>query len=132
MIIKYKSVTGEITQVEVDDTIGNIIVDLDRLEYNNNQTETRRHCSLEAYNVDDTLLPSDEDVLGDVVAAEDRKELYRAITRLSERQKYLIEEVYFKGRSYADIAREEGLNRATVQRATVAAVKKLEKNLKKS
>jgi len=128
MKIKYQFAT-ETVEIEVSEEWGNVIVDLNRLEYNNNQTETRRHCSLEEYNLDDALLPSDVDVFAEVAAAEDRQKLYAAMDKLSERQRYLVTEVYFKGRSYADIARCEGLNRATVQRSTVAAVNKLKKFL---
>ena len=59
MKIEYKFVTGTV-EVEVPDVWGTVLVDLDRQEYNNDHKETRRHCSLEAYNLDDALLPSEE------------------------------------------------------------------------
>ena len=48
MKIKYEFVTGETVEVEVDDSIGKVMVELDRIEYNNDHKETRRHCSLSA------------------------------------------------------------------------------------
>ena len=56
MKIEYKFVTGTV-EVEVPDEWGTVLVDLDRQEYNNDHKETRRHCSLDAYNLDDGLLP---------------------------------------------------------------------------
>ena len=48
-------------------------------KYNIDHKETRRHCSLEAYNQDDALLPSDEDLEQEVIDEEDRRHLHRAI-----------------------------------------------------
>ena len=47
MKITYKFVTGEVTEVEVSEEIGAVIIDLDRQEYNNDHKETRRHYSLD-------------------------------------------------------------------------------------
>ena len=56
MKIKYEF-ANETVEVEVSEEWGSIVVDLDRQEYNANHRETRRHCSLEAYNLDDALIP---------------------------------------------------------------------------
>ena len=128
MKIKYTFV-NETVEVEVEDDIGSVIVDLDRQEYNVNHKETRRHCSLEAYNLDDALLPSEEDVEAEFESRDDNSRLYAAIAQLSPRQQYLIREVYFKGRKYTDIAREEGVDRTAISHATDRALKKLKKFL---
>ena len=109
MKIKYEFVTGAV-EVEVTDDWGTILVDLDRQEYNINHKETRRHCSLDAYNLDDTLFPSDVDVLRDILRAEDAERLYSAIAKLEPRQQKLIRQVFFEGCGYTDIARTEGLD----------------------
>ena len=49
MKIKYTFVNGEETSVEVYDDFKEIILELNRSLYNNNQTETRRHVSLSAF-----------------------------------------------------------------------------------
>lgn len=61
MKIKYEF-ANEAVEIEVEEKWATIVLDLDREEYNDNHRETRRHCSLDAMNVDDTLLPSDVDV----------------------------------------------------------------------
>lgn len=45
MKIKYQF-ANESIEIEVSDDWGNILIGLDRLEYNVNQKETRRHVSL--------------------------------------------------------------------------------------
>ena len=128
MKIEYKFVTGTI-EVEVPDEWGTLLVDLDRQEYNNDHKETRRHCSLEAYNLDDGLFPSDVDVVRDILAAEERQHLYEAIAKLEPRQQKLILQVYFEGRTFTSIAQEEGVDRTAVSKATQRAVHKLKKLL---
>ena len=39
MKIKYEFVTGEVVEVEVEENIGKVIMELDRVEYNNEKKE---------------------------------------------------------------------------------------------
>lgn len=128
MKIKYEF-SNETIEIEVDETWGAVLIDLDRQEYNNEQKETRRHCSLDAYNADNNLLPSDEDLEEDFFVAEDHKKLYAAIKKLEPRQQYLIEQIYFLGRKQVDIATEEGVSKVAITYAVQRAVKKLKKFL---
>lgn len=126
MKIKYQF-ADETVEIEVSEEWGNILIDLDRQEYNNQHTETRRHCSLEALNLDDTLLPSDEDVERDVFAALDSEALYAAIEKLQPQQQDLVKRVYFQGEKLSDIAREEGVSKM----ALTNRMKKILASLKK-
>lgn len=128
MKIKYEFAT-ETVEVEVSEKDANIIVDLDRQEYNINHKETRRHCSLDAFNLDDTLFPSDDDVETEVATKDGYRRLYAAIAQLSPRQQYLIQQVFIEGRKYTDIAREEGVDRTAISHATDRAIKNLKKIL---
>ena len=128
MKIEYKFAT-ETVAIEVADDWGSILVDLDRQEYNNEHKETRRHCSLDAFNLDNALFPSDVDVLRDILKAEDDERLCRAITKLEPRQKKLIRQVFFERRGYTDIARTEGRDESAIRHATTRALKKLKKLL---
>ena len=71
MKIKCAFQDGSVTEVEVSDEIGAVIIDLDRQEYNINHKETRRHCSLDAFNLDDTLFPADDDVEAEVATKDE-------------------------------------------------------------
>ncbi len=128
MKIKYEFAT-ETVEIEVTEEWANIMLELDRQEYNSNRRETRRHCSLDALNLDDAYLPSDEDVVRDVITKIENERLYEAISRLSPRQKYLIEQVYFNGRTYSDIAREEHKDKSTIRESVMYALKNLKKYL---
>ena len=113
MKIKYEF-ANETIEIEVEEEWADIVIDLDRQEYNLNHKETRRHCSLEAYNLDDALLPSDENVERDVIDDEDKKRLYKAIAALTPDQQELVRRVYFNNERLADIAREQGVSRAAL------------------
>ena len=126
MKIKYEFAT-ETVEVEVSEKDANIIVELDRQEYNINHKETRRHCSLDAFNLDDALFPSDDNVEAEVTTKDEYRRLHKAIAQHSPRQQYLIQQVFNEGRKYTDIAREEGVDCTAISHATDRAIKKLKK-----
>lgn len=128
MKIKYEFV-NETVEVEVDEEWATVIADLDRKDYNTDHKETRRHCSLEAYNLDDALLPSDEDIEQDFIRLEDKKMLHAALAELLPRQQRLIWQVFFENRTYADIAREDGVDSSAIRHAVERALKKIKKYL---
>ena len=126
MKIRYQFAT-ETVEVEVSEELGNIIVDLDRQEYNNHHKETRRHCSLDAFNLDDTLFPSEENIEAEVVAKDQYNRLYAAIALLEPQQKELVRQVFFEDRKIVDIAAEEGVSEAAIRNR----LKKITQRLKK-
>lgn len=79
MKITYTFADGETSIFEVDEAIGAVMLDLDRQENNVNHRETRRHDSLEAYNLDHALIPSTTDVAAEVERNEFNAEIIRAI-----------------------------------------------------
>lgn len=46
MKIWYEFTNGEVSEIEVDEALGGLLVEFDRQEYNNDHKETRRHVSL--------------------------------------------------------------------------------------
>ena len=128
MKIKYEFVTGAV-EVEVTDDWGTILVDLDRQEYNINHKETRRHCSLDAYNQDDALLPSDEDVVRDILAAEDNQQLFEAIAHLDVEQQELVRAIFFRMMSVSEYAKRHGITQPAASQRKKAVLKKLKEFL---
>ncbi len=120
---------GETVEIEVTEEWVTVLEDLDRQEYNVNHKETRRHCSLEAYNQDNALLPSDVDVLGDVLGIEDRDRLMAAISQLSPDQRDLVEAVFFKGIRIVDYAASRGVTHSAISHQKSNAIKILRKML---
>ena len=123
MKFKYKF-NNETIEIEVAEEWGNILLDLDRQESNNNQTEKRRHCSLNALDQDDNLLPADGDFERDFL---DDDELRQHLDKLSPRQRYLLMEIHINGRSQTEIAAEEGVSVAAVHQALKRAEEKFKK-----
>ena len=129
MKITYEFVTGEVSEVEVDEHLGGMLLDLDRQQYNNDQKETRRHISLDGMDYEGELFASAEDTERAVEHREEMARLYSAMEALSPSQRELVEEVYFEERKITDIAREEGVSKQSVHERVQRALKKLEKNL---
>ena len=128
MKISYGFVTGEVSEVEVDESLGGILLDLDRQQENSDQKETRRHFSLNSMDYEGELFASAEDTEGEAVRREDMARLYSAMEALSPSQRELVEKVYFEGRKITDIAREEGVTKQSVHERVERALKKLKKN----
>lgn len=129
MKITYEFVTGEISEVEVDESLGGMLLDLDRQQYNNDQKETRRHFSLNGMDYEGELFASAEDTERAVEHREDMARLYSAMEVLSQSQRELVKKVYFEERKITDIAHEEGVSKQSVHERVQRALKKLEKNL---
>ena len=129
MKLTYEFVTGEISEVEVDEHLGGMLLDLDRQQYNNDQKETRRHFSLDGMDYEGELFVSAEDTEKAVEHREDMARLYSAMEVLSPSQRELVEKVYFEERTFASIAREEGVGESAIRDRMKRIHKKLEKNL---
>ena len=127
MKITYEFVTGEISEVEVDERLGGMLLDLDRQQYNNDHKETRRHVSLDGMDYEGELFVSAEDTEGEAVRREDMARLYSAMEALSPSQRELVKKVYFEERKITDIAREEGASEAAIRNR----LKKIYSRLKK-
>lgn len=127
MKIKYEF-ANETVEIEVDEEWGNILVDLNRQEYNNDHKETRRHCSLDAcqfegadFAVKDTDL---EALFTEPTAAE---RLHTAIAKLKPGQQKLIRAIYFEGVSVNDYARMEGCTQSAISHRLQTVRNKLKK-----
>ena len=129
MKIKYQF-TNEAVTIEVEDQWATVLVDLDREEYNDNHRETRRHCSLDALNQDDTLIPSDTNVEADILTKCDYEQLHTAISKLQPQQRELVMRVHFGGEKLADIARAEGVSKMALTNRMKKIYASLQKKMK--
>ncbi|NBI92873.1 sigma-70 family RNA polymerase sigma factor [Lachnospiraceae bacterium] len=127
MKIIYEFVTGEVSEVEVDERLGGMLLDLDRQQYNNDHKETRRHVSLNGMDYEGELFVSAEDTEREAERREDMARLYSAMEILSPSQRELVKKVYFEKRKITDIAREEGVSEAAIRNR----LKKIYSRLKK-
>ena len=130
MKITYKFVTGEVTEVEVSEEIGAVIIDLDRQEYNNDHKETRRHYSLEARvyeGMEYAVVDSDLEAL--FAGPTDEERLHAAIQKLDANQREMIRAIYFEGVSVNDYAARMGVTQSAISHRLQTVKRKLKKLL---
>ena len=131
----YQFVTKEISCVEVDDTWGNILQDLDWKEQNRNRAETRRHSSL------DTILESLEkndscpkQLIVPEISMEyerklDRLKLQSTIQQLTPTQRQLLYRIFWCEETQVSIAKEKGVSASAISAQLKRCLKKLRKLL---
>lgn len=135
MKIKYNFVNGESIEIEVDDKIGEVILELDRSEYNSNRKETRRHDpisdaianSLECSTYE---APSYIRVCSTFFEPDDER-IAKAVTTLTAKQKEVIEHVYFRNLSIREYAEMKGIAIRAAHKVHVRALERIEKYLEK-
>lgn len=126
MKIKYTFAT-ETVEIEVTDDWAAVLIDMDRLEHNNNQTETRRHCSLDALNLDDAYLPSDVNLEQDLLGADDTDAVAEALAKLKPAQRDLLKAIYMDGISVNEYAERNGVTQSAISHRLQTAKKKFQK-----
>ena len=117
-------IPGEVTEVEVDDELGQYIAGMDEADFNLNRKEKRRHTYMLELEEKGRYIPDDSDPLDDVLKAERIRELMAAIEKLKPTQKELLIRVYWNKELQKDIAAEEGVS----QQAIASRLKTILKN----
>jgi len=123
MKIKYQFAT-ETVEIEVTDDWGNLLIDLDRQEYNNDHAETRRHISLDAAIYEGETFAVEDSCLEHFA---ENYDLHQAVASLTEHQRKIIVGHYFEGRTYVALGQELGISEASVRKAADRAMKQLKK-----
>lgn len=124
MKIKYEFAT-ETVEIEVDETWGTVLVDLDRQEYNNDHAETRRHCSLDAFGENHTEVAFGEDSLVALLRRETTEAIEKALEQLKPAQRELIQALFFEGMSNEEYASRCGVTPGAISQRKATALKKL-------
>ena len=128
MKIQYKFATETVT-IEVDDRWGELLVDLNRQEYNNDHKETRRHSSMDALAEQGVLFAAEQDALA-ALFQESRTDMLReAIKTLKPAQQRLVQAVYYDGISVKDYAAREGVDPSAITHRLRTIKNKLKKLL---
>lgn len=123
---KYSKFLPGTVEIEVAADWGNLVIDLDRQEYNNNHAETRRHVSYDALDFDGDALAVDDPAL---TTYTERDALREAIEHLTLNQQYILRAHYFEGHTFTEIAQALGVGVSSVTRAAERAKKTLKKFL---
>jgi RNA polymerase sigma-70 factor (ECF subfamily) len=99
----------------------------EKLQYNNDHAETRRHYSYSDQNDKYDTLMADEDLFETVFKKIKRKELIEAIKLLEPKQQELVQDIYFRKHLKKDMANKKGISNAAI----TYQLKVIHENLKK-
>lgn len=102
MKIKYEFVTGEKLEIEVEDNIGEIVVEMEVMQSRRNRTETRRHNSFESMqeqrpgNNPRQFIDEKADIEQYIVDSEERERLHQAIGKLEARDALIVHRYFLR------------------------------------
>lgn len=130
MHIKLHQPTG-IKEIMVTEAKGKEIIELNRIEYNDNHRETRRHVSLEAYDPYGALVKDDADPLQEVINKEEMDQLHQSISQLTPAQRKLLMKKFWYGMKQIDIAKDEGVSKMAITKRLQTIKRRLKKILQK-
>ena len=126
----YHFSNGETISIEIPDGWGEILIDLDRQEYNNDHKETRRHYSLEGKVYEGMDYAAEDSGLEALFAGPtDEERLRAAIQKLDPDQQTMIRAIYFDGVSVNDYAARMGVTQSAVSHRLQTVKKKMKKLL---
>ena len=126
MKYEYKGATGN-TEIEVDEQFFDILVSLDKEEFNSDRKHSRRNpLSLEDTEYEGEWFADGSDLLGDLIRAESNARLHAVLLRLTADQQTLVDRVYFKNEKIVDIARRDGVSHVAI----LDRLKRIHKKLK--
>ena len=127
---RYHFSNGETISIEIPDNWGEILIDLNRLEYNNDHKETRRHYSLEGKVYEGKDYAVEDPGLEALFAGPTEEERLRAaIQKLDPDQQAMIRAIYFEGVSVNDYAARMGVTQSAISHRLQTVKKKLKKLL---
>ena len=130
MKIKYKFLTGEVTEVEVSEEIGNVILESRRAEHANNE----RHRYHQEFSLDNLIYEgsvyasADTEPASSLIRKEREEEREALLSRLTAVQRRRFEKV-MDGMSIAAITREEHGSYNSIKESVEKARQKLKKYL---
>ena len=94
MKIEYRFVTGEKVTAEISDKFKDVVIKLDKEEYNCNRKETRRHKSLSLSDKSIENMSLSSDICDDISKNIDKEKQNNAISRLKPNEQELLHNLY--------------------------------------
>ena len=128
--IQYKFNDGTIKQVSVTDELYALHLELLQEEKRNHWKETRRHISLD-YLMEQgaDFADGDGDPLSALIEKTDDERIHKALSLLSDKQRSLIEKVFYNDLSLREIARQTGISHQALSQQLATIYKKMKKFL---
>ena len=120
----------EVITVEITDEWAGILEELDRVEYNNNHAETRRHIPLDNRGDGEWLSTEKGEMLikvaGKIFSTDDER-FRKGRKALSKKQTELYESVYDRGDSVGEYAADSRIDQSTASKRNRAVIEKFKK-----
>ena len=129
--IQYKFNDGTTKEISVTDELYALHLELLQEEKRNHWKETRRHISLE-YLIEHGADIADHDggdPLSALIEKTDDEKLKNALSYLSDKQRSLIDKVFYNDLSLREIARQTGVSHQALSQQLATIYKKLKKLL---
>lgn len=129
MKINYEFVTGTV-EIEVGAEWADVLMECDRVDFNVNQRETRRHTTL-SNDVDDAewLACEDYNPLLIMESEVEAERIRKAFSMLTPAQKDLVDKVFLEGMSVNEYAAKCGVDHSAISHRIRTIRKKLKKLL---
>ena len=109
MKIKYESVTGEVTEIEVEEELAEVYIEIEYNLKKQNQRESRRHVLLSILESRGIQISDKTNIVNEIIDRDKLNNLQIALKRLLPKQQELIFKVFFCEKTIAEIAKEEGV-----------------------
>lgn len=130
MKIRYEFVTGDSVEIDVPETMEQVIVGFDKDIKNSNRRETRKHNSVEEMEGQGIQFADKGIDLATLIEQQELKEALKdAMGKLLPQQRKLIQQVFFDRKSIAQIARLEGVDERAIRNRLSKIYRKLKKSL---
>lgn len=121
---QYEFANGDVSVLHIPDDWCALLRELDRQEANNNQTEHRRHCSLEEYNRYDSQFPLPHDAYEQIEERDTWEDMRKHLTE----QEALVGDLYFrKGYLQQDLACCLCLSQSRIAQIIIGIQEKLQR-----
>ena len=128
--IKYTFADGTTSEIEVTEEIYALHEQLATEEKRNDKRETRRHISLNYLNERGIEFESKAaDPLSALIQREDEARIHSAISKLSDKQRALLEKVFYRKMSLREIERQTGVSHQALSKQLATIYKKIKKFL---
>lgn len=124
MKIKYEF-DKETVEIEVAEDWGDVVVELNRLEYNVDHKETRRHASLDGMDYEGDFFADGTDIEADLIHTEEFNQLHAAIAKLKPEQQELVQAIFFNDVSISAYAAQKGVEHSAISHRLKTVYKKL-------
>ena len=118
----YRFANGDVNEIEVTEDQAFALADLDRLEYNNDHANTRRHISLDMAMEDEGMQFGSTSCWEQALSADNVNTM---LTGLSDEQAALIRAVFIDGITVCDIAKQQGVSQSAITQRLQTAKKKI-------